>query len=69
MCFGYGNSTSHDRLTGCYFHQLIRLAEATRHPLETLVVQSVVSNLPLMVDQVLVEMQAELLKIQGLSIE
>ena len=19
MCFGYGNSTSHDRLTGCYF--------------------------------------------------
>ena len=56
-------------LPDAIFHQLIRRAEATRQPLETLVAQSVVSNLPSMVDQVLVEMQAELLKIQGLSIE
>ena len=50
-------------------HQLIRLAEATRQPLETLVAQSVVSNLPPMVDQVSVEMQAELLKMQVLSVD
>jgi hypothetical protein len=51
------------------FHQLIRLAEATRQPLETLVTQSVVSNLPPMVEQVSPEMQVELLKMQVLSVE
>ena len=56
-------------LPDAIFHQLIRLAEATRQPLEALVAQSVVSNLPPMVDQVSVEMQAELLKMQGLPIE
>jgi hypothetical protein len=49
------------------FHQLIRWAEATRQPIESLVAQSVVSNLPPMVEQG--ELQADLLNIQTLSIE
>jgi hypothetical protein len=49
------------------FHQLIRWAEATRQPIEALVAQSVVSNLPPMVEQG--EVQAELLNMQKLSIE
>ena len=56
-------------LPDAIFHQLIRLAEVTRQPLESLVAQSVVSNLPPMVDQVSIEMQAELLKMQGLSVD
>ncbi len=51
------------------FHQLIRWAEATRQPLKDLVVQSVVSNLPPMVEQGAAELQAELLNMQALSVE
>jgi hypothetical protein len=51
------------------FHQLIRWAEATRQPIEALVAQSVVSNLPPMVEQGSAELQAELLNMQALSVE
>jgi len=51
------------------FHQLIRWAEATRQPIEALVAQSVVSNLPPMVEPGSTAMQAELLNMQTLSIE
>jgi hypothetical protein len=48
--------------------QLIRLSEITRQPIESLVAQSVVSNLPPMMEIVAPEMQRELLKLQTLSI-
>jgi hypothetical protein len=51
------------------FDQLIRWAEATRQPIEALVAQSVVSNLPPMVEQGSAEVQAELVHMQNLSIE
>jgi hypothetical protein len=51
------------------FHQLIRWAEATSQPLEALVAQSVVSNLPPMVEQGAAELQADLLNMQALSLE
>ncbi len=51
------------------FHQLIRWAEATSQPIEALVAQSVVSNLPPMVEQGSPEIQAELLNMQMLSVE
>jgi hypothetical protein len=51
------------------FDQLIRWAEATRQPIEDLVAQSVVSNLPPMVEQGSAEVQADLLNMQNLSIE
>jgi hypothetical protein len=49
--------------------QLIRLAEITRQPIESLVAQSVVSNLPPMMEMVAPEMQRELLNLQTLSID
>jgi hypothetical protein len=49
--------------------QLIRLAEITRQPIESLVAQSVVSNLPPMMETASPEMQRELLNLQTLSIE
>jgi hypothetical protein len=51
------------------FDQLIRWAEATKQPIEDLVAQSVVSNLPPMVEQGSAEVQADLLQMQSLSIE
>ena len=49
--------------------QLIRLSEITRQPIESLVAQSVVSNLPPMMEMVAPEMQRELLNLQTLSID
>lgn len=49
--------------------QLIRLSEITRQPIESLVAQSVVSNLPPMMEMVAPEMQHELLNLQTLSID
>jgi hypothetical protein len=48
---------------------LARIAEATQQSVEVLVAQSVVSNLPPSVENAAPEMQAELLKMQRLSIE
>jgi hypothetical protein len=49
------------------FEKLMALAEATKQPVEALVAQSVVSNLPPTVERFPLEMQVELLKMQTLS--
>lgn len=46
------------------FQQLARIAQATQQPLETLVAQSIVSNLPPTPDNAPVEIQEELLQMQ-----
>jgi hypothetical protein len=51
------------------FQQLVRIAEATSQPLEVLAAQSIASNLPPSADNAPPEMQAELLRIQTLSID
>jgi hypothetical protein len=51
------------------FHQLIWWAETTRQPIEALVAQSVVSNLPPMVEPGATAIQAELLNMQALSVD
>ena len=49
--------------------QLMRLAAATHQPIEALVTQSVLSNLPPSTDNVPLELQGELLAMQTLSTE
>lgn len=49
--------------------QLMRIAAATQQPIEALVTQSVLSNLPPSVDNAPSELQADLLAMQRLSIE
>jgi hypothetical protein len=51
------------------FRQLAHIAKATQQSIETLVAQSVVSNLPPSVDNAPLEMQAELLQLQTLGTE
>lgn len=51
------------------FQQLVRIAEATSQPLEVLAAQSITSNLPPSPDNTPPEMQAELLRMQTLSID
>jgi hypothetical protein len=51
------------------FRQLLRIAEATHQPVEALVAQSVLSNLPPSVDNATPELQPELLNLQALSTE
>lgn len=51
------------------FQQLVRIAEATSQPLEILAAQSITSNLPPDSDNAPPEMQAELLRMQTLSID
>lgn len=51
------------------FQQLVRIAEATSQPLEVLAAQSITSNLPPSPDNASLEMQAELLQMQTLSID
>ncbi|MEO1187168.1 MAG: hypothetical protein AAFX46_21960 [Cyanobacteria bacterium J06636_27] len=46
------------------FQQLARIASATQQPLETLVAQSIVSNLPPTPDNAPLEIQEELLQMQ-----
>ena len=46
------------------FQQLARIASATQQPLEVLVAQSIVSNLPPTPDNAPVEIQEELLQMQ-----
>jgi hypothetical protein len=48
---------------------LARLAEQTHQPLEELVAQSVAGNLPPSVDNAPVEIQADLLALQGLAVD
>ena len=49
--------------------QLMRIAAATHQPIEALVAQSVLSNLPPSVDNAPPELQTDLLSMQGLSLE
>lgn len=49
--------------------QLMRIAAATQQPIEALVTQSVLSNLPPSVDNAPSELQADLLAMQRLSTE
>lgn len=49
--------------------QLMRIASATHQPIEALVTQSVLSNLPPSVDNVPSELQADLLAMQTLDTE
>jgi len=49
------------------FRQLVRIAEATHQPLETIVAQSVINNLPPSADNAPVELQSELLRMQSFS--
>ena len=51
------------------FQRLVRLAEATDQPVELLVAQSVMSNLPSSADSVSPERQPEFLRRQGLTNE
>jgi hypothetical protein len=51
------------------FQQLVRIAEATSQPIEVLAAQSIASNLPPSADNAPPEMQAELLRMQTLSID
>lgn len=51
------------------FRQLVQMAEATHQPLEALVAQSVMSNLPPSIENAPVDLQPELLRMQTLSFE
>ncbi|MBV9389622.1 MAG: hypothetical protein JOZ78_24635 [Chroococcidiopsidaceae cyanobacterium CP_BM_ER_R8_30] len=51
------------------FRQLVRIAEATHQPVEVLVAQSVISNLPPSVDNASPELQLEVLRMQSLGTE
>lgn len=51
------------------FQQLTRIANLTHQSLETLVKQSIVSNLPPSPDHAPVQMQEELLQLQTMSVE
>ena len=51
------------------FRQLTRIAEVTHQPVEVLVAQSVISNLPPSVDNASPELQLEVLRMQSLSTE
>ena len=51
------------------FRQLAHIAEVTQQPLETLVAQSIISNLPPFPDNAPSEIQAELLQLQALNID
>jgi len=51
------------------FQRLSRLAELTNQPLSDLVLQSIAGNLPPAIETAPVEMQAELLTLQTLSVD
>jgi hypothetical protein len=51
------------------FHRFVLMAEATHQPLEDLIAQSVVSNLPPSAENAPLEMRAELAEMQTLSVD
>ncbi len=51
------------------FRQLARIAEITQQPIEAIVTQSIISNLPPSIEDFQPELQPELLKMQTLSLE
>jgi hypothetical protein len=48
-------------------HRFVQIAEATQQPLEKLIAQSVVSNLPPSTENIPLELRAELIEMQTLS--
>ena len=56
-------------LPDAVFRQLVRIADVTNQPIEALVAQSVIGNLPPSVDNAAPELQSELLRMQRLSTE
>jgi hypothetical protein len=50
------------------FHRFVQIAEATQQPLEDLIAQSVVSNLPPSAENAPLELRAELMEMQTLSV-
>jgi hypothetical protein len=51
------------------FHRFVQIAEATKQPLEDLIAQSVVSNLPPSAENAPIELRAELTEMQTLSVD
>jgi hypothetical protein len=51
------------------FHRFAQMAEATHQPLEDLIAQSVVSNLPPSAENAPSELRAELMEMQALSVD
>ncbi|MGB8702656.1 MAG: hypothetical protein WCD18_24850 [Thermosynechococcaceae cyanobacterium] len=51
------------------FHRFVQIAEATHQPLEDLIAQSVVSNLPPSAENAPLELRAELTEMQTLSVD
>jgi hypothetical protein len=51
------------------FHRFVQIAEATHQPLEDLIAQSVVSNLPPSAENAPSELRAELTEMQTLSVD
>jgi hypothetical protein len=51
------------------FHRFAQMAEATHQPLEDLITQSVVNNLPPSAETAPLEMRAELVEMQTLSVD
>jgi hypothetical protein len=51
------------------FNRFVQIAEATQQPLEDLIAQSVVSNLPPSAENAPLELRAELMEMQTLSVD
>jgi predicted transcriptional regulator len=51
------------------FHRFVQIAEATQQPLEDLIAQSVVSNLPPSAENAPLEMRAELMEMQTFNVD
>jgi hypothetical protein len=51
------------------FHRFVQIAEATHQPLEDLIAQSVVSNLPPSAENAPLALRAELMEMQTLSVD
>lgn len=56
-------------LPDAIFHRFVQIAEATQQPLEDLIAQSVVSNLPPSAENAPIELRAELTEMQTLSVD
>jgi hypothetical protein len=51
------------------FHRFVQIAETTQQPLEDLIAQSVVNNLPPSAENAPIELRAELAEMQTLSVD
>jgi hypothetical protein len=51
------------------FHRFVQMAEVTKQPLEDLIAQSVVSNMPPSAENAPIELRAELTEMQTLSVD